>query len=76
MNDLVYVMCNLKLSNKDAPRSVKFDLEDVHSNYDWIIEDVSETIGNLYLEDEIDNQEINTLDVQSHEHDVVQKIQH
>jgi len=38
MNDLAFVMCNLKLKDKQNNRSAIYDFEDIHSDDEWITE--------------------------------------
>ncbi|XLS59563.1 hypothetical protein HN51_009318, partial [Arachis hypogaea] len=45
MNDLVYVMYNLKLKGKQIRKTPKLEFDAVHSDDEWITEDVNENIA-------------------------------
>ncbi|XLR08285.1 hypothetical protein S83_036223, partial [Arachis hypogaea] len=45
MNDLVYVMYNLKLKGKQIRKSPELEFDAVHSDDEWITEDVNENIA-------------------------------
>ncbi|XLT14296.1 hypothetical protein HN51_059986 [Arachis hypogaea] len=45
MNDLVYVMYNLKLKGKQIRKTPKLEFEAVHSVNEWITEDVNENLA-------------------------------
>ncbi|XP_057746304.1 uncharacterized protein LOC130965555 [Arachis stenosperma] len=45
MNDLVYVMYNLKLKGKQIRKTPELEFDTVHSDDEWITEDVNENIA-------------------------------
>ncbi|XP_025665020.1 uncharacterized protein [Arachis hypogaea] len=45
MNDLVYVMYNLKLKDKQIRKTPELEFDAVHSDDEWITEDVNENIA-------------------------------
>ncbi|XP_057755684.1 uncharacterized protein LOC130974860 [Arachis stenosperma] len=45
MNDLVYVMYNLKLKGKQIRKTPELEFDAVHSDDEWITEDVNENIA-------------------------------
>ncbi|XLS75612.1 hypothetical protein HN51_032477 [Arachis hypogaea] len=45
MNDLVYVMYNLKLKGKQIRKALELEFEAVHSDDEWITEDVNENLA-------------------------------
>ncbi|XLR01843.1 hypothetical protein S83_068041 [Arachis hypogaea] len=45
MNDLVYVMYNLKLKGKQIKKTPKLEFNAVYSNDEWITEDVNENLA-------------------------------
>ncbi|XLT76258.1 hypothetical protein HN873_032532, partial [Arachis hypogaea] len=45
MNDLVYVMYNLKLKDKQIRKIPELEFDAVHSDDEWITEDVNENIA-------------------------------
>ncbi|XLS90710.1 hypothetical protein HN51_066718, partial [Arachis hypogaea] len=45
MNDLVYVMYNLKLKGKQIRKTQELEFDAVHSDDEWITEDVNENIA-------------------------------
>ena len=38
MNDLAFVICNLKLNNKQTRRTHIYDFDDINSDDEWITE--------------------------------------
>lgn len=68
MNDLVFVMCNLKLRNKQATRNPMFDFDDIHSDDEWITEknddeEAAEGVGAAMDIQETNDQDIPVVDV-------------
>ena len=53
MNDLAYVMCNLKLTSKKKSRSFEHDFDEIHSDDEWINDGVTDEVG-LVEEDNVD----------------------
>ena len=53
MNDLTYVMCNLKLTSKKKSRSFEHDFDEIHSDDEWINDGVTDEVG-LVEEDNVD----------------------
>ena len=53
MNDLTYVMCNLKLTSKKKSSSFEHDFDEIDSDDEWINDGVTDEVG-LVEEDNVD----------------------
>ena len=54
MNDLVYVMYNLKLKSRQIRTTITLPFDDIESDDEWIIEEAGEIVEIEQVEGEID----------------------
>jgi len=58
MNDLVYVMYNLKLKSRQLRKTVALPFDDIESDDEWITEEANDVVEIEQAEGEIDVQNV------------------
>jgi len=58
MNDLVYLMYNLKLKSRQIQKIVVLPFDDIESDDEWIIEEANDVVKIVQVEGQIDVQNV------------------